>query len=104
MLLRRQKNWSQEELASQIDASRIMIGKYERNENTPSVDVLLRLANAFGVSVDYILGEGINAAYDKEMMKRLEAVEELPPQEKNRIFHYIDLIIRDHKTSKAYAS
>ena len=47
---------------------------------------------------------GANASYDKDMIKRLEEVENLPPQEKDRIFHFIDLIIRDFKTSRAYAS
>lgn len=102
--LRKLKNWSQEELAQQIDASRIMIGKYERSDNAPSVDVLVRLAKAFDVSVDFLLGEGANASYDKEMIKRLEAVENLPPQEKDRIFYFIDLIIRDNKAKQAYAS
>jgi len=102
--LRKQKSWSQEELAQQIDSSRIMIGKYERSDNAPSVDVLVRLAKAFDVSVDFLLGEGANASYDKEMIKRLEAVENLPPQEKDRIFHFIDLIIRDNKAKQAYAS
>ena len=85
--LRKQKSWSQEELAQQIDSSRIMIGKYERGDNAPSVDVLVRLAKAFEVSVDFLLGEGANASYDKEMIKRLEAVENL-----------------DNKAKQAYAS
>lgn len=102
--LRKKNNWSQEELAKQIDSSRVMIGKYERGDNSPSVEVLVRLAKAFNVSVDFLLGEGANASYDKEMIKRLEEVENLPPLEKDRIFHFIDLIIRDFKTSRAYAS
>ena len=102
--LRKTKNWSQEELAKKIGASRIMIGKYERGENSPSIEVVLKLANAFGVSIDYLVGQGPNAAFDKEMMKRLEDVEVLPKEEKQRIFHYIDLIIRDFKTKQAFAS
>jgi len=64
----------------------------------------VRLAKAFEVSVDFLLGEGANASYDKEMIKRLEAIENLPPQEKDRIFNFIDLIIRDNKAKQAYAS
>jgi len=101
--LRKQNSWSQEELAHRIDSSRIMVGKYEREENSPSVEVLVRLAKVFDVSVDFLLGEGANAAYDKDMIKRLEAVEVLPVHEKERIFHYIDLVIRDFRTSQAYA-
>jgi len=36
--LRKQKGWSQTELAKQISASRKAIGKYERNEALPSVE------------------------------------------------------------------
>lgn len=72
-------------------------------ENSPSIEVLARLAKVFNVSIDYLIGEGANASYDKEMIKRLEAVENLPPQEKDRIFHFIDLIIRDFRTQQTYA-
>ena len=102
--LRKAKSWSQEDLAKQINASRIMIGKYERNDNAPSIEVLLKLAKAFEVSLDYLVGESVNAAFDKEMITRLENVETLPQEEKNRIFHFIDLIIRDHKAGQAYAN
>jgi len=91
------------ELAKQIDASRVMIGKYERGDNLPSIEVIVKLAKAFEVSVDYLLGEGLNATYDKEMVKRLDELEGLPPEEKKHIFHYMDLIIRDSKTKATYS-
>lgn len=101
--LRKAKNWSQDDLAKKIGASRVMIGKYERSDNLPSIEVIIKLAGAFDVSVDYLLGEGANAAYDKEMVRRLDELETLPPEEKQRVFHYIDLIIRDYKAKVAYA-
>lgn len=101
--LRKAKTWSQDELAKQIDSSRVMIGKYERGDNLPSIEVIVKLAKAFEVSVDYLLGEGMNAAYDKEMIKRLDEVENLPVEEKKRIYHYMDLIIRDYKAKSAYS-
>ena len=69
MQLRKAKNWSQDELAKKIEASRVMIGKYEREDNSPSIEVIVKLAKAFEVSVDFLLGEGLNATYDKEMVK-----------------------------------
>lgn len=101
--LRKAKNWSQEDLATKIDASRVMIGKYERGDNLPSVEVIVKLANAFEVSVDFLLGEGLNASYDKEMIKRLDELESLPKEKKSQILEYIDLIIRDYKAKAAYA-
>lgn len=46
---------------------------------------MVKLAKAFGVSVDFILGERLNAAYNKEMVKRLDEVESLPEDEKTDI-------------------
>lgn len=103
MQLRKAKSWSQDELAKKIEASRVMIGKYEREDNSPSIEVIVKLAKAFEVSVDYLLGEGLNATYDKDMVKRLDELENLPQDEKQQVFHYMDLVIRDYKTKKAYA-
>jgi transcriptional regulator with XRE-family HTH domain len=73
--LRKAKSWSQADLAKAIEASRDIIGKYERNENSPSVEMALKIARVFDVPVDYLLGEGKHASYDKETVKRLEDIE-----------------------------
>ena len=33
----------------------MMIGNYERNTNMPSVDILLKIAKVFDVSIDYLV-------------------------------------------------
>ena len=40
--------------------SKDMIGKYERGEREPSVKNLIRLADFFNVSTDYLLGREKN--------------------------------------------
>lgn len=64
--LRKSKNWSQSELATNSGVSREMIGKYERGEAVPSIDAPKKIADAFEVSMDYLVGEGINASFDKK--------------------------------------
>ena len=100
--LRDQKGWSQSELATKSGISRVMIGKYERGEAIPSIEVAKKIAQAFEVSLDYLAGEGVNASYNKEMVQRLDELESLPENEKQQIFQYMDLVIRDYKTKKAY--
>ena len=102
--LRKKEKWSQNDLAKAINASRDIIGKYERNDNLPSIEMALKMARVFNVSVDFLLGEGQYGSYSKEMVNRLDQLETLPSNEKERVFEYIDLIIRDFKTKKAYAS
>lgn len=101
--LRRRKNWSQADLAKAIEASRDIIGKYERNENSPSIEMAVKIARAFDVPLDYLLGEGKHAAYDKETVKRLEDIETLDLGTKSVLFNVIDTFLRDYKARRAYA-
>ena len=101
--LRKQKKWSQSELAKAVSASRDIIGKYERGDNLPSIEVTVKLAKAFAVSVDYLLGEGLNATYDKEMVNRMEEIEQLDHDTKQHLFFLIDSVIQNSKTKKAFS-
>lgn len=101
--LRKAKSWSQSELAKAIEASRDIIGKYERNDNSPSIEMALKLAKVFDVSVDYLLGEGKHASYDKETIKRLQDIENLDTDTKKMLFQVIDTFLRDSKARVAYA-
>jgi len=101
--LRKAKKWSQEELAKKVDSSRVMIGNYERNTNTPSIDIILKMAKVFDVSVDYLLGEGKHASFDKQTLKRLEDIESLDQNTRNTLFNVIDTFLRDAKARVAYA-
>ncbi|NJS42111.1 helix-turn-helix transcriptional regulator, partial [Candidatus Gracilibacteria bacterium] len=64
--LRDKKGWSQTDLAQNSNVSRVMIGKYERGEAVPSIDAAKKIADAFEVSLDFLVGEGQNAMFDKK--------------------------------------
>jgi len=49
--LRREREWSQEELWAQSGVHRTYLSTLERKQRNPSLDVLERLAEAFGVSI-----------------------------------------------------
>lgn len=102
--LRKQKDWSQTELATKSGVSREMIGKYERGEAVPSIDAAKKVADAFGVSLDYLVGEGINASFDKKNLSRLQDIEKLDSDTKEKIYFVIDNIIQNVKAKKAFAS
>ncbi|VAW18180.1 hypothetical protein MNBD_BACTEROID01-2856 [hydrothermal vent metagenome] len=102
--LRKQKGWSQTELAKKIDVSRVIIGRYERNEAAPSIDVAKRMADAFEVSLDYLVGEGQNAAFDKKILNRIQEIQSMSPDFRNQFLRIIDSVIRDYKTQQAYSN
>ena len=56
-LLRREKGWTQRELAERLYISDKAVSKWETGESVPDTGKLLPLANALGVSLDWLLSE-----------------------------------------------
>jgi transcriptional regulator with XRE-family HTH domain len=54
-ILRISKGWSQAELARRIGVSTSAVGMYEQGRREPSLGLLVRLAQEFGVTTDYLL-------------------------------------------------
>ena len=55
--LRKEHGWSQSELGERIGTDSHRISRYENGHITPSVEGLVKLADALGVSVDYLVRE-----------------------------------------------
>ena len=53
--LRKQKGWSQEELAEKLMVTRQAVSKWESAQSMPDLDKLVHLSEALGVSTDYLL-------------------------------------------------
>ncbi|MCR5703170.1 MAG: helix-turn-helix domain-containing protein [Eubacterium sp.] len=95
ILLRKQKGWSQEELAAQMDVSRQSVSKWESGASIPDIDKILLLSKIFGISTDYLLKaeneiahkESTDEPVEKETPKRFvsrdEASEFLDVQKKS---------------------
>lgn len=101
--LREKRRWSQTDLANNSNVSRVMIGKYERGEAIPSIEAAKRIADSFEVSLDYLVGIGINSKFDKKTLKRLQDLELLEDDKKKILFDLMDTYIRDAKTRQAYS-
>ena len=73
--LRKQKGFSQEELATRLHVVRQTISKWEKNLSVPDADTLIRLAEILEVSVSELLGtkiENENVASDvAEQLSRI---------------------------------
>ena len=54
--LRSEKSITQQEIASAIKISRSVISEYESGKSEPTANVIIKLADFFGVSADYLLG------------------------------------------------
>lgn len=54
--LRMEKHLRQEQVADLIGVTKAAVSAYENDIRQPSYDVLIRLANLYRVSIDYLLG------------------------------------------------
>lgn len=77
--LRKQKGFSQEELASRLHVVRQTISKWEKNLSVPDADTLIRLAEILGVSVSKLLGSKIeteNGNVTNDVAEQLSRINE----------------------------
>jgi len=103
MDLRKQKGFSQVDFAKVVSVSREMIGRYERNEVIPFIEVAKKIADALEVSLDYLAGDAKLASIDKQTLRLIHDIEELEPAVKDKLFFLANAVIRDSKTQRAYA-
>ncbi len=104
--LRKTKKWTQPELAKKVGTSGPIIGRYERGEMVPSIDVARRIANAFDVTLDYLFNDGAQPSIvtDKATLKKWLELENLPQEDRERIQFVMDCLIRDAKARQAYGA
>ena len=69
--LREYNEISRKELASFLNISVSAIGMYERGAREPNIDILIKLANYFNVSLDFLLGREFHNNETKEILDAL---------------------------------
>ena len=101
--LRKERGWSQPDLGEKSGISWQIIGRYEREEITPSIEVARKMAEAFNVLVDYLVSDrDLPDSLNGDMIARLRSLDELPLEDKDRILSLVDIMIRDTKAREAY--
>ena len=79
-LLRTEKGITQKNLSCKIYVSQESISAYESGKHLPTLDVLIKLADYFGVSTDYLLG--------RDDRKTRVSEKDLDPFEKSLISNF----------------
>jgi len=96
IVLRKEKGWSQSELARKIEVSREIVGRYERNDAVPSIDIAKRMADTFEVSLDYLVGNA-QEKLDKATLDRVLEINKLQSKEKEMVFTFLDAFLTKTK-------
>jgi transcriptional regulator with XRE-family HTH domain len=99
--VRKEKKIAQSELAIKAGIHVNVLGRYERSEATPSVEVAIKLADALEVSLDYLVGKS-TAKIDQSLLDKLLTIQQLPEEDREHIMYSIDGLIQHAKTRLAY--
>ena len=103
--LRSEKNWKQDTIALDIGTDKRTISLYENDKISHSIDVIVKLAQAFNVSVDYLLINDYpkRPLYLKDnlIMDKLQYFEALTTQEKDAVFLLVEGLAYKNKIKNA---
>jgi transcriptional regulator with XRE-family HTH domain len=88
--LRQQRGWSQTQLAKKLNVHQKQISGYERGIHSPSIELLIRMAELFNVSLDYIAfdnrqDQNIVPIADRELMQAVQLIDQLSAEDRATI-------------------
>ena len=103
--LRKEKKWTEDELGKQIGIHGRSIGAYEAGINFPSRKTLLKLADIFGVSIEYFLVEEENTLAsvpirDKDLLQYFLEVDRMDDEAKKVVKTVIEGLILKEREKK----
>ena len=102
--LRKQKRWTQKELAGKVEIRFQQLNKYESGLNIPPAEMLVKLADVLGTSVDYLLtGNPIEDSplANSRLFQRFKMLEDMNPSDREAIITLIDAMIAKHQMEDA---
>jgi transcriptional regulator with XRE-family HTH domain len=101
--VRKDRKLSQEDLAKKLDMQGAVIGRYERDEVKPSIEVAARIAQVLGVSLDYLVGN-TDMLLEADVIKKIQEIQKLPEKDRDHLFYVVDNILQNVKAKKAFAA
>lgn len=69
--IRRQKGFSQEQLAVRLNVVRQTVSKWEKGLSVPDAELLIKIGEVLGVSVSELLGKEVEVPVEKDEMEVL---------------------------------
>ncbi len=94
--VRKDKKMSQDEVGKLVSVHGAVIGRYERDEVKPSIEMATQLAEALEVSLDYLVG-ATDVLLEKNIVNRVLDIQKLKENDKQHVFALLDAFIKQTK-------
>jgi transcriptional regulator with XRE-family HTH domain len=102
--LRKQHKWTQKELAAKIDVRFPQLNKYECGLHAPPVEKLVKIAEVFDTTVDYLLTGNRSEQrplHNLRLLERFRALEAFDAEDQEALIKLIDAMIVKNKVEGA---
>lgn len=94
--VRKEKKMSQDEIGKLVGVHGAVIGRYERDEVKPSIEMATQLAEALEISLDYLVGS-TDVLLEKNIVNRVLDIQKLKENDKQHVFALLDAFIKQTK-------
>jgi len=94
--VRKDKKMSQDEVGKLVGVHGAVIGRYEREEVKPSIEMAKHLAEALEVSLDYLVGS-TDILLEKNVVNKILDIHKLKENDKQHVFALLDAFIKQTK-------
>jgi transcriptional regulator with XRE-family HTH domain len=106
--LRKEKGWSQDEFAYNAQIDGRQVSRYENDRVMPSIEVIIKMAKAYNVSIDYLLLDGVprrslEAAQVSKLSERIARLGPVSEDDERSLLHLIDAIEAKNKLKEIAA-
>jgi len=94
--VRKDKKMSQDEVGKLVGVHGAVIGRYEREEVKPSIEMATQLAEVLGVSLDYLVGS-TDVLLEKSIVSKILDIQKLKENDRQHVFALLDAFLKQTK-------
>jgi len=100
--MRKERGWAQAGLAERVGVHIAHLSRLENDKSQPSVEMLRKIAKAFGVTMDYLMNDEVEelapvSVKDKSLSEHMELLEQLDENDRKTVINVIDSILTKKK-------
>lgn len=103
--LRKEHKWSQKDIAQKINIDYKNVSRWETGRNIPSTEAVMKLADIFGVTTDYLLFDNVPrngkvTINDPELLGQFQEIANLEEKDREAIKRIIEAMIFKSKVGE----
>jgi transcriptional regulator with XRE-family HTH domain len=96
--LRKENKWSQKDVAKKVNIDNKNVSRWETGRSIPSTDAVMKLAEIFGVTTDYLLFDNVPrngkvTINDVELLKQFQEIATLEEEDREAIKRLIEAML-----------